>query len=120
MEVVVVLGASSDPGRYSYKAVQMLQEFGHEVFPISPKEKMILGIKTYSRLSDIKRPIDTLTMYVNPTISQNLASDIVKLKPGRVIFNPGSENPELQNQLERCNINVENACTLVLLQTHQF
>ena len=64
--------------------------------------------------------IDTLTMYVNPALSSKYTQDIVKLRPGRVIFNPGSENPELEKELKKNGIAFEQACTLVLLRTGQY
>ena len=123
MEVVAVLGASSDTTRYSYKAIQMLKEYGHLPVPIHPRETEVLGYKV---LPDIKelvkqgRKIDTLTMYVNPALSTKYQQDIIDLKPKRVIFNPGSENPGLEKVLTDNGILVEEACTLVLLRTGQF
>jgi predicted CoA-binding protein len=123
MEVVAVLGASSDTTRYSYKAIQMLKEYGHLPVPIHPRETEVLGYKV---LPDIKelvkqaKKIDTLTMYVNPALSTKYQQDIIDLKPKRVIFNPGSENPGLEKVLTDNGILVEEACTLVLLKTNQF
>ncbi|MGE3611841.1 MAG: CoA-binding protein [Bacteriovoracaceae bacterium] len=123
MEVVAVLGASSDSERYSYKAIEMLMDYGHRPIPIHPKENEILGFKVVHSINELihsGEKIDTLTMYVNPKISSTLKDDILKLSPKRVIFNPGSENFELANSLEKHGIHVENACTLVMLRTSQF
>lgn len=120
MEVVAVLGASSDPNRYSFKAIEMLKEYGHRPIPVTPKEKEVLGQSTVPGIKDIKEKIDTLTVYVNPAISDKYTDDIVALKPKRVIFNPGAENPTLEKALSKAGIEVENACTLVLLRTDQF
>ena len=120
MEVVVV-GASSDPERYSYKAMEMLEEFGHHPIPVHPKEKSVRGKKVFHHLKDLAgKKIDTITIYVNPDISKLMESDLISLRPERVIFNPGSENPNLSAKLEANGIKVENACTLVLLRTGQF
>jgi len=123
MEVVAVLGASSDLTRYSYKAVQLLKEHGHTPVPIHPRETEVLGYKVVAEIKDlVKRgiKIDTLTMYVNPALSTKFQQDIIDLKPTRVIFNPGSENPQLEKALMDNGIVVEEACTLVLLRTNQF
>ena len=98
----------------------MLKEYGHQPFPVTPKFAELEGVKAYEKLTEIPEHIDTLTMYVGPDISTKLESDILKLKPNRVIFNPGSENPSLQKTLEKNGIEVEEACTLVLLRTQQF
>jgi predicted CoA-binding protein len=123
MEVVAVLGASSDSSRYAYKAVALLKEYGHEPIPVHPRETEVLGYKVVSSISELTKlgkKIDTLTMYVNPALSTKYQQDIIDLKPGRVIFNPGSENPDLEKALVKNGIKVEEACTLVLLRTNQY
>ena len=98
----------------------MLQEYGHTPLPVSPTLKEIEGVKVYASLSDIPEKVDTLTMYVNPGVSNSLKAEILKLNPARVIFNPGSENPALIDELRKAGTKVEEACTLVLLRTRQF
>jgi predicted CoA-binding protein len=121
MEVVVVLGASKDPSRYSYKALEMLQEYGHRVIPVHPHEKEIKGLRVVNQLNDlVGQKIDTVTVYVNPKLSSELEDDLIKIFPKRVIFNPGAENVELSLKLSDKGIKVENACTLVLLRTGQY
>lgn len=123
MEVVAVLGASSDPSRYSYKAIQMLKEYGHKPIPVHPRETEVLGFTVEKEIAELVKKgikVDTLTMYVNPVLSSKYTGDIVKLNPGRVIFNPGSENPELEKELKKNGIKFEEACTLVLLRTGQY
>lgn len=121
MGPVVVLGASNDPTRYSHLAMVNLREKGFKRLPVHPREKVVDGEKVYASLKElIGQSIDTVTMYVGPALSTNLAEDLLKLKPRRVIFNPGSENPELQKQLAAAQIEVIEACTLVMLRTGQF
>lgn len=121
MEVVAVIGASSDTSRYAYKAMEMLEEYGHNPIPVHPREEEVRGHKVIHKLGElVGQKIDTITVYVNPAISDKYESDILKVKPKRVIFNPGAENPKLAKALEANGIGVENACTLVLLRTHQF
>jgi uncharacterized protein len=117
---VAILGASRKPERYSNKAFHMLREYGHTVLPVNPALPELEGVKVFAALGDIHEPVDTLTMYVDPETSTKLADAVLILKPRRVIFNPGSENPELQFRLEREGIEVVQACTLVMLRTNQF
>lgn len=121
-ETVVVLGASDKPERYSNQALRLLLEHGHTVIPIHPALKAVGGLSVVSELRDIPstEKIDTLTVYVSPKVSAKLGDAMVALRPGRVIFNPGAENPELAGQLEANDIPVEEACTLVLIRTGQF
>jgi predicted CoA-binding protein len=117
---VAILGASNNPERYAYLAFKLLKEYGHTPFPVTPKFAELDGVKAYPSLRDIPDKVDTLTMYVGSDISTKLSKDILDLRPRRVIFNPGSENPGLQNELSDAGIQVEEACTLVLLRTKQF
>ncbi len=123
MEVVAVLGASSDPTRYSFKAMKMLEEYGHKAIPVHPREEKVLGHAVYKDIGALVKAsekIDTITVYVNSAISQKYEADIIALKPKRVIFNPGAENPALEMSLKKAGIKVEDACTLVLLRTDQY
>lgn len=123
MEVVAVLGASSDSSRYAYKAMKMLEAHGHNPIPVHPREKEVLGKKVYPTLGDLAKSgqkIDTVTVYVNAAISEKYEKDFIELKPKRVIFNPGAESAKLEEALKKNGIEVEEACTLVLLSTNQY
>jgi predicted CoA-binding protein len=117
---VAVLGASNKPARYSNQAVLLLSEKGHTVFPVHPALAEIDGHLVFKRLSDIPVPVDTVTMYVSPAHSTGLANEILGAHPRRAIFNPGTENPELEAKLAEGGIDVLHACTLVMLRTDQF
>lgn len=119
-QTVVVLGASPKPERYSNKAVRLLIEHGHIVLPVHPAVAEIEELPVYAKLPDIGKSVDTVTLYLSPRLSTPLADDLVALKPQRVIINPGTENPELQERLVEAGIEVEEACTLVLLHSGQF
>lgn len=117
---VAVLGASNKPERYSNKAVRLLKENGYHVVPVNPKLEEIEGFEVVPDLESIEEHIHTLSLYVNPDILNGYIPGILKLKPGRVIMNPGTESEDVQKQLEDNGISVLKACTLVLLRTGQF
>jgi predicted CoA-binding protein len=117
---VVVMGASDKPDRYSNMAVRLLLEHGHEVIPVHPRLDEVEGLEVIHHLGAISGAVDTLTLYVGPAASGAAADAITRLRPGRVIFNPGSENPDLEMRLSQAGIPYEQACTLVLLDTAQF
>jgi predicted CoA-binding protein len=117
---VVVLGASSKEERYSNKAVKQLLEHGYRVTPVNPTGIEVYGLACVRDLASVSGPVDTLTMYVGPDRSAAMANAILALQPERIIFNPGSDNPELAKQCAANDILVINACTLVLLGTGQF
>lgn len=119
-ETVAVVGASKKPDRYSNKAILKLKSGGYNVIPVNPVESEIEGLKVASSLKEISQRIDTVTMYVNPVHGENLVGDILKIKPGRVIFNPGTESEIMIDKLSAGGVKCLNACTLVLLSTNQF
>lgn len=115
----LVLGASTKPDRYAYKAISMLVDKGHSVLAIGQNAGEVAGIKIQTKAIPLKN-IDTITLYLNPTRQRDYYNYIVESKPKRVVFNPGTENPELYQLLELNNIKAEVACTLVLLTTNQY
>lgn len=117
---VAILGASDRPERYANKAMKSLEANGHETYLVNPSLNRVDERPVYDKLDDVNEDIHTLAMYVNPRISAGLAQDIVRLRPKRVIFNPGSENRELYPLLAENDIKVEEACVLVLLNTGAF
>lgn len=119
-ENVAVLGASNKTERYSYKALNMLMDKGHRVFPVHPVLESINRQKVYPSLRDIDEEIQTLTVYVGPQRVSPLIKEILELRPRRVILNPGTESEELKAALEGASIPYMEACTLVLLRTGQF
>ena len=117
---VAVLGASNKPNRYSYKAVKMLLEKGHTVFPVHPAIENIEGLPVYQSLKKVSEDIDTITVYLSAARSDRITNEILEKGVQRVIFNPGAENPFLSAQLKIDNVEVVDACTLVMLATGQF
>lgn len=118
--VVVVVGASHNADRASNQAVTLLLDRGNPVYPIHPKVEEIHGLKVLRDISEVPAPIDTLTLYLSEQNSNALAEDILSANPRRIIFNPGAENPALMKRASENGIEVENACSLVLMRTGQF
>lgn len=120
MSTVVVLGASDDPDRVSYQAVQRLLKNQHVVIPVNLRGGEVAGLKILLSLQQIHQPVDTVTMYIGPRHQSAVIDEIIALRPRRVIFNPGSENRDVYPKLQAASIAIEEACTLVLLSTRQF
>ena len=115
----LVLGASGNPSRYSYLAVNRLAGAGHPVEAIGLKEETVAGVKIRTN-HPILDNIDTVTLYLNPSRQKDYYDYIIGLSPKRVIFNPGTENPELYDLLRQNGIEIEVACTLVLISIGQY
>jgi uncharacterized protein len=115
----LVLGASTKPDRYAFKAITALVEKGHSVLAIGQNTGEVAGVKIYTKAIPLSK-IHTVSLYLNPARQKDYYNYIVEASPKRVIFNPGTENPEFYQLLELNNIKVEVACTLVLLATNQY
>ena len=116
----LVLGASPNPDRAAFQAVARLAKNQHEVIPFGIRKGNVDGIPILNQLPDQIENLDTVTLYLNPIAQEDYRAYIIQIKPKRVIFNPGTENPEIENALNKDKIKNLEACTLVLLNTGQF
>ena len=114
MKRTVVFGASPNPARYSYIATKRLRDSGHEVFPVGIRSGEIEGMDIIVGHPEIEE-VDTVTMYVGMQNQSEHYHYLLGLKPRRIIFNPGTTNPEFKEMAEEAGIETEEACTLVLL-----
>lgn len=119
MKNTLVLGASLNTNRYSNLAINRLVNYGHTVKAVGLKTGVVAGVAISTEKEDFEN-IDTVTLYLNPKRQEEYYDYIISLKPKRVIFNPGTENPEFYEILRKNNIEIDVACTLVLLGTNQY
>ena len=115
----LILGASANPARYSYLALNKLVANGHPVIAIGKKQGNVNNVQISTQPAPLE-DIDTITLYLNPTNQQQYYDYILSLNPRRLIFNPGTENDALYDLAKKNGINVMEACTLVLLATGQY
>ncbi|WP_443945956.1 CoA-binding protein [Pedobacter sp. AW1-32] len=119
MKKTLIIGASPDANRYSYKAAHMLKRFQHEIVNVGIKKGEVAGVEI-EKPGVIHQDIDTITLYIGPALQPQYHDYILQTKPKRVIFNPGTENYELEKLLDQNGIEPVEACTLVLLSTGQY
>lgn len=110
----LVLGGSTKPSRYSFKAINLLQSKGHDVVSIGRSIEQV-GKTTILDQKRRFKDIDTVSIYLRDDWQEEYKNYIITLRPKRVIFNPGAENPKLSSFFNQMGIETENACTLVLL-----
>lgn len=115
----VVLGASDNPGRYSYMAVRRLAALQHPVVAVGRKPGQV-GEVAIQTGQVAEEGVDTITLYLNPTNQVPYYDYILNLKPKRIIFNPGTENSELMRMAREKGVEPVVACTLVMLSTGQY
>ena len=119
MKKTLVLGASENPARYSFEAVTRLRKYGHEVVAVGRKAAVVAGVQIETEPL-VVNDIDTVTLYLNPTAQKAYYDFILSLHPKRIIFNPGTENEELEELAQQNGIAAIEACTLVMLNTGQY
>lgn len=115
----LVLGASENPSRYSYLAINNLRKHGHDVVAIGNRIGKVQDvdiIKDHPEIEDL----NTVSMYLSAKNQDQYYDYILSQHPKRIIFNPGAENPELEALAKEKDIFTQNACTLVLLTTGQY
>lgn len=115
----LILGASIKLERYSNKAIRKLRAYGHPVFAVGLREGVVEDVrirKTFPK----NKSVHTVSLYIGPHRQAPLYESILQLKPQRIIFNPGTENPVFQQQAKERGIETIEHCTLVMLDTGQF
>lgn len=121
MKKTVILGATTNPTRYAYVAAEMFHERNLPFVPVGIKKGEVFG----NQILDLKekpeiKDVHTVTLYIGPDNQREWYDYILSLKPQRIIFNPGTENPELIRLAKEKGVEACIACNLVLLSTGQF
>ncbi len=119
-QTVAILGASPDSTKFAHRAMAKLEEYGHKVILVNPAYQEIEGRAVLPSLFQIREPVESLTLYVGPERLVPLVNEILDLRPQRVIFNPGTESPELMKALENARIHYVRGCTLIMLDSGKF
>lgn len=116
---VLVLGATTNPERYAYRAAESLTKHGFDIIPVGVRKGAVFE-KTILNDKSLVPEVHTVTLYVGPANLVEWEDYIIALTPKRVIFNPGTENKPFEERLQKEGIEVEEACTLVLLNLGAF
>jgi len=119
MKNTLIIGATPNPSRYAYRAAQMLTQKGHDIVNVGIKSGAVAGVEI-EKPEKIHDDIHTITLYIGPERQHEYYDYILQTNPKRVIFNPGTENPELEGLLRTNAIEPVEACTLVLLSIGQY
>ncbi len=115
----LILGSTPNPERYAYLAAQRLTQHGHPIVNVGIKSGEVSGVPI-EQPDIIHTDIDTITLYIGPQNQPTYYDYILNTKPYRIIFNPGTENPELEELAKAKGIETVEACTLVMLSTGQY
>ena len=115
----LVIGASENPGRYSNMAMKKLNAYGHPVVAVGKRKGIVNEMEIETGTPSFE-DVDTITLYLNPTNQKEYYDYILGLKPQRIIFNPGTENAELEKLANDAGIKTTEACTLVMLSVNNY
>ena len=119
MKRTIILGATTDSSRYAFLAANKLARFGHQIIKVGIKSGEVAGVPI-ERPELIHEDVDTITMYVGTQNQGPLYDYILNTQPKRIIFNPGTENSELEKLAEQKGIEIVLGCTLVMLSTGEY
>ncbi len=109
-----IIGASNNSEKYGHRVMKDLLDAGYNVVPINPKEELILGLKTYHKLSDYPKKIDVAVFVVPPTVTEKIVDEVIELGIKNVWMQPGSENDEAIKKCEENKISfIHNACIMI-------
>jgi uncharacterized protein len=115
----LIIGASTNVERYSNIAIKKLVQHNHPVFAIGIKDGSVQGVVIETECIKVNN-IHTISLYINPALQKNYYDYILSISPIRIIFNPGTENPELYKLADAQGIACINACTLVMLASQLY
>jgi predicted CoA-binding protein len=115
----LILGATPDSSRYAYLAANRLVRTGHPIVNVGIKKGEVAGV-AIEPAEDVHSDIDTITLYIGTRNQPPLYDYILATNPKRIIFNPGTENPELRRMAQERGIETISACTLVMLSTGEY
>lgn len=117
--VNIVLGASPNPRRYSYRATEVLVSEGKKVIPVGVKTGEISGLVIHHDYPENVK-IDTIAMYLSIENQEKYYDLILSNLPRRIIFNPGTYNHDFQKLLTDKGVIVVNDCVLVMVSRNIF
>lgn len=105
--------------------MRLLKSHGFDPIPINPRFEKVMESRCYASVAEWmqesgEKSADTVTLYLSRIHSSKIQSELLDLKPRRVIFNPGAENSELENALKKIGSEVVEGCTLVMLNAGSF
>lgn len=119
-KTTLVLGASPNPERYSNRAVKCLQSRNIPVIAIGLQDSEIGETRIIKGIPENTGYVHTVTLYMNAGNQAEYQEFVLSLNPKRIIFNPGTWNPELAGLAEEKGIEVVDGCMLVMLSCGMF
>ena len=115
MKNAAVIGASNDRNRYGNMAVRAFRRAGYQVFPVNPTEPEIEGLKAYPSVKDIPDTLDTVTIYVRPSVLVELLPEIAQKGCKDLWLNPGTVSDTVLEEVKRLGLNALQGCSILAI-----
>jgi len=112
---VAIIGASNQREKFGNKAVRAYVAHGHSVYPVNLRERSIEGVPAFRPILDIPVKLDATLMYVPPEVTIKLLSAIARKGPGKLYFNPGSEDDAAIARAHELGLEPLLACAIVAI-----
>lgn len=119
MKKTLIIGASTNEERYSYKCIVLLQQLNIECVAIGNRKGSINNLEIHTEPIALEN-IDTVCIYIGAKHQANYYKYILSIKPKRILFPPGTENEDFENMAKQEGIYTERACPLVMLKTNSY
>ncbi len=111
---VAIVGASTDPAKYSNKAVRAYVQQGYEVYPVNPKGGTLHGLRVYRSLREVpRRPLDRVSVYVPPEVTLQILDEVAEVGTRELWLNPGSESPQVLQKARQLGLEPIVACSIL-------
>ena len=104
---IAVVGASRNTTKIGHEALKniLISDYECKVFPINPKEKEILGVKCYKKVTHVPVDLDLVLVSVPAKIVPEIMRDCVQKKVKNVIIISSGfgeiGNHELENEVKK-------------------
>ena len=81
VKTIAMVGASPDKTKFSYGVLRVLHETGYDMIPVNPRPglKEIRGLKVYSSLDKIDRPVDMVEVFRKPEDLYRIAEEAIAI-----------------------------------------
>ena len=112
-KTIAMVGVSNDPTKASTIVMKYMQEYGYKVYPVNPSAKgqKILGEEVFSKITEIKDPVDIVDVFRPSKEALDIAKDTVKIGAKVLWLQLGIKSDAARTIVEAENIEyIENKC----------
>jgi 2Fe-2S type ferredoxin len=108
VKTIAMVGASSDPTKFSYGVLRVLHETGYDMIPVNPHEAghQIRGLRVYESLAAIGRPVDMVQVFRSSDALPEIAREAIAIGAKVLWAQLGVRNDEAARLAEAAGLKV--------------